>query len=144
MSNANNLVRRVIEYLPDETLKFNRKDGNPLIFFSNRGAVLTILEENTWDEVRRRIDSVMSNDRCITNIRICSICSNRQNEMVACAKCAKDSCIDCYINIIRTNKGFSKCAFCRYTMGRQVPDHEIEEFVEQIFIRAANYKHGKI
>jgi hypothetical protein len=91
---------------------------------------MTILEENTWDEIKRHIDAKLSNEKS----NECSICSTNViiKRRVSCTKCASDWCIDCYINIFRTKKGIIKCPFCRFTYGNQFPDYMIEIGVQQI------------
>ncbi len=94
---------------------------------------MTVLESNTWDEIKRHIDAKMSNEKNDE----CSICSTKeiQKRRVTCPKCASDWCVNCYINIFRTNKGIIKCPFCRFAYGQEVPDCMVEIGVKQILDR---------
>ena len=131
--NRNQLIHKIKDYLPNEKIQFKKDEitGDLQIIFTNKKAIMTVLESNTWDEIKRHIDAKMSNEKNDE----CSICSSRemiQIRRVSCPKCACDWCVDCYINIFRTNKGIIKCPFCRYSYGRQFPDHMVEMGVREI------------
>lgn len=131
-SERNSIIHKIKEYLPNEKIQFRKHEcTNDLqIIFTDKKAIMTILEENTWDEIKRHIDAKLSNKKS----NECSICYTNViiKRRVSCTKCASDWCIDCYINIFRTNKGIIKCPFCRFTYGNQFPDYMIEIGVQQI------------
>jgi len=130
--NRNQLIHKIKDYLPNEKVQFTKHEitGDLQIIFTNKKAIMTILESNTWDEIKRHIDAKMSdeeNDEC-------SICFTNevQERRVTCTKCASDWCVNCYISIFRTNKGIIKCPFCRFAYGQEFPEHMIEICVQQI------------
>jgi hypothetical protein len=130
---SNQLMRKIKDYLPNELIKFSRHEitGDIQIIFTNRKSIMTVLKDNTWDEIKRHIDAKMNNNQSGE----CSICSSTEMikiRRVSCPKCACDWCVDCYINIFRTNKGIIKCPFCRYSYGQQFLDHMVEMGVQQI------------
>ena len=127
------MIKRIREYIPNEPIQFKRNVGNGEleIHFINKKSIMTVLEENTWQEIKRHIDVKLSNDQSDE----CSICSTREAlniRRVTCTKCASEFCIDCYIQIFRKNKGNIKFPFCRFTYGHEFPTHMIEEGVRQI------------
>ena len=94
---------------------------------------MSILKDNTWEDIKRNIDNKISNMKPLE----CSICLSEkiQKQKVSCAKCSFDLCVGCYINIFRTNKGLIKCPFCRYTYGNVFPDDMIEIGVQEILYK---------
>jgi hypothetical protein len=130
--NSNSIIHKIKEYLPNEKLQFKRNEytNNIEVFIIDKRATITVLEENTWDEIKRHIDVKISNEKPIE----CSICLSKDIiiRRATCTKCARDWCIDCYINIFRTNNGIIKCPFCRFTYGNIFPDNMIEIGVQQI------------
>ena len=128
----NVLIHQISSYLPKEKIQFqiNKVTKNIEIIFTDKKAIITILEDNTWDEIKHHIDAKISKDKTDE----CSICSTEeiQKRRVTCTKCASDWCTDCYINIFRVNKGIIKCPFCRFTYGEEFPDCMIETGVKEI------------
>jgi len=130
--NSNQMIHKIKDYLPNEKIQFKKHEitGNLQIIFTNKKAIITILESNTWDEIKRHIDAKMNiekNDECY-------ICSTKeiQKRRVTCTKCSSDWCVNCYINIFRTNKGIIKCPFCRFAYGEEFPEYMVEIGVQQI------------
>ena len=134
--NLNLLIHKINDYLPNEKIQFKKDEitGDLQIIFTNKKAIMTILESNTWDEIKRHIDAKMSNEKNDE----CSICSTNkiQKGRLTCGKCASDWCINCYISIFRTNKGLIKCPFCRFTYGEVFSDYMIEQGVQEILYNA--------
>jgi hypothetical protein len=128
--NRNQLIHKIKDYLPNEKIQFKKHEitGELQIIFTNKKAIMTVLESNTWDEVKRHIDAKMSNEKNGE----CSICSEIQKRRVTCTKCASDWCVNCYISIFRTNKGIIKCPFCRFAYGEEFPECMVEIGVQQI------------
>jgi transcription elongation factor Elf1 len=64
----------------------------------------------------------------------CSIFYKRNDKKrrVTCGKCASEWCVDCYINIFKTNKGIIKCPFCKFMYGQEFPEYMVELGVQQI------------
>ena len=131
-NNQNIILHKIKDYIPNEKIQFKKHKitGQLELWFLDKNAIMTIPKEDTWDEIKRHIDAKMSIEKQIE----CSICSTKTIQFcrVSCNKCASDWCIDCYINIFRTNKGIIKCPFCRYSYGNRLPDNMIEIGVKQI------------
>ena len=129
MNLQNELIHKIKDYLPNEPIQFKRHKmtGDLQILFTNKNT-LTSVQNCTWDEIKRQIDFILhekSDD--------CSICCEPiKTRRTHCTKCARDWCINCYINIFRTNKGLIKCPFGRFTYGQTVPDALVEIGVQQI------------
>lgn len=142
---SNQLIHKIKDYIPNEKIQFNKNEltGDLEIIFVNKKALMTILECNTWEEIKRHIDAKMSNGKN----EQCFICFSKfsnetQKLRVSCAKCANDYCVDCYISIFRTNKGMIKCPFCRYTFGVEFPDSMIEIGVQNILYKVQRNLYG--
>ena len=133
----NELLHKIIKYIPTEKIRFqnNNFPGNIEIVFTERKAIMTILKENTWDEIKRHID----NKICDIKPLECSICLSKemQKSKVSCPICSFDTCVNCYISIFRANKGLIKCPFCRYTYGDECPDYMIEICIQEILCKVS-------
>ena len=129
----NDIFHKIKEYIPDEEIIFRRhpitKDIE-IVFIKTR-AIMTVLKNNTWDEIKRHIDLKMKK----IDIHDCSICftdEGMKKRVVSCPKCSNYWCINCYIDIFKTNKGLIICPFCRYTYGYVQDDHAIKIGIEQM------------
>tara|TARA_R110000868_G_C10961362_1_gene768525 strand:+ start:5508 stop:6425 length:918 start_codon:yes stop_codon:yes gene_type:complete len=49
--------------------------------------------------------------------RECLICFGEVKQSVGCTQCGERVCVECYINIYKSNAGISKCSFCNYEYG---------------------------
>ena len=134
METRNQLVRKIIKYIGNEPIQFNIHPitGDLQIIFPNKSAKMKVSTDDTWYEIKRHIDKKMSNDRP----NECTMCYNDIKRRATCAKCSNEWCIDCYIDIFRTNKGLIKCPFCRDVYGYICPEYMMERAIRQI-------KHGK-
>jgi hypothetical protein len=119
-------------YIPKEEIEFVRNEitGELELLFPKRHALMTIKATNSWREIKRHIDAKISEKKSSE----CPICSSEkiQQRRVSCTKCAEASCVDCFINIFRANKGITKCPFCRYEVGFEISDSMVELGVQQI------------
>jgi len=80
----------------------------------------TIQYQNTWKETIRIINAKITFD---AQTFCCEICEDEDNskKTVSCNRCAKRTCLKCYVQTVKANRGQSKCCFCRYTIGAQLP-----------------------
>lgn len=120
----NSIIRQIINYIPNEKIKFRKSDeGLTELYFINHHSMMTILYENTWDEIKRIIDSKIKQ----TNNEDCLICfSSIKNRSISCNKCSNRWCIKCYADIFKANKGLVVCPFCRYTIGTIMNSFQVE------------------
>lgn len=96
---------------------------------------ITILPNNTWKEIKRNIDTKLKNMNENNKIE-CMICLDTECKSVSCNKCSNFYCVLCYVEIFKKNKGIIVCPYCRYSIGMNVPDHMIEECVQNILMTA--------
>lgn len=129
----NQLVHKIIDYVPTEKIKFSNFEwiGGLKVFFTIKRVMISIDEDNTWDEIKRHIDVKLSDKKD----KDCSICDTTfvgKIGRVTCNKCSGEYCTNCYINIFRTGKGIMPCPFCRHSIGVEHPDDLIEPAIERI------------
>jgi DNA-directed RNA polymerase subunit RPC12/RpoP len=118
-SHKNNIIRKIIQYIHNEPIKFNKNRNNDIqITFTNQQSIMTLCHDSKWDEIKRYIDSIMT----IEKNNICSICStdNIILQRVKCRKCSSEMCMICFKNIIITNKGIIKCPYCRHEVNTKM------------------------
>lgn len=53
---------------------------------------------------------------------------------VGCNKCGKQTCLECYIDNFKLNKGIIRCETCNYSFGVKVPDEYIDLAIDDIII----------
>lgn len=125
------LIQLILNYIPKKTIAKFKPSLSGLLFveFPDLFSELTILENNTWDEIKRNIDQKLTffgktNETCPLCMEEC-VC------LVTCNKCTHFTCDTCYIDIIRTNKGIHKCPFCRNEIGRVI-EEDLADFCKSI------------
>lgn len=118
-------LEKAKKYLDGKHIEFkieNNKHINLPIIIINKTSTITILEENTWDDIKRNIDSKLSTP----NNFDCSICClNNIKKKVSCNKCSNYWCIPCYAEIYKTNNGIIKCPYCRFEFGEKIDNNLI-------------------
>ena len=125
----NTIIHKIKEYMPNENITFRRHEITDNVEVVFRQSVITILDTNTWDEIKRHIDAKLNMNKDID----CSICcEDMKNKRVSCPKCANYWCIKCYINIYKINKGLIKCPYCRFEYGEEQCDDLLELGVREI------------
>ena len=133
--NDNEMIRKIIEYIPNEKLKFERNiHGDVAIIFVNRNSIMSIMTSNTWLEIKRIIDSKISDikpDECI----LCNSNKLIHITKVSCNRCANSWCIGCNTKIMLVNKGLVICPYCKFTFGNVVPPHILIGGIEEILGR---------
>ena len=129
------MIRQILEYIPNEKIKFGKtKDGDTIIMFETRKSLFTILPSNTWLEIKRIIDSKIS-DKKSDECNIC--CSNKLIHItrVSCCRCSESWCIGCNTKLFVVNKGLAVCPYCKYTFGQVVPNHILQLGVYEVLSR---------
>ena len=118
------LLEKIKDYLNNTKYNIHQNifTGNIEVCFPDKNAILTILKDSTWTEIKRHIDFKLSPNPP----KECLICLNKIIQNVSCTKCSCYTCIDCYINNFKTNKGLIICPFCRFTFGHKCSDSQIE------------------
>ena len=110
-------------------LRINSVNGYLEIFFIKGKIILPILENNSWNEIKRNIDRKLKiikqkrgekNSMKQNNTFECIICYKHileYNKNIICLKCTAVWCLDCYTKIINNDMGIVKCPLCRYDYG---------------------------
>lgn len=109
--------------------KFVRNVGTlEMVVVINDIYTITLLSNNTWNEIKRNIDQKISENKD----EICYICSEKMIKPVSCNKCSKSYCCMCYINLFKNNRGIITCPNCRYSIGKETPDYMMETCINEI------------
>lgn len=130
MNTNNTMIRKVLEYIPNEKLEIRRAVGDKIVIvFVNHKSMMTILPSNTWLEVKRIIDFRI-NDIKLDECSIC--CSDKLIGItnVSCNKCAVCYCVGCFYKLLIINQGLMICPFCKYTSGDLIPIHILKNRIE--------------
>jgi pyruvate/oxaloacetate carboxyltransferase len=111
----NETIRNIVAYIPNEKIRFfkHKITGDLQLELTDKKAIMTILKETSWTEIKRHIDVKMN-----PKYGECPICFTKDiKRRVTCSKCIAAHCIDCYIEMFVKNHGKSICPFCRFTIG---------------------------
>jgi len=118
----------ILKKYTDTTFEFIRNPDTLYIeVIINNNSKISLLPNNTWDEVERHI-----NKKIIGFTGDCIICCEKMENAVSCAKCSNNFCGKCYIELFRIGKGIITCPHCRYYFGEKIPEYMIETCVDQI------------
>jgi len=93
----------------------------------NNNSKISLLPDNTWDEVKRHI-----NKKIIGFTGDCIICYTKMENAVSCPRCSTDYCCDCYIKIFQEGKGIITCPHCRYSYGNMMPEYMVKMGIDKI------------
>jgi hypothetical protein len=123
------VIRRLIlTTYADTTFEFIRNTDTLYIEVNiNNNSKISLLPNNTWDEVKRHINKKIKGftDDCI-------ICCEKMENSVSCPKCSNNFCGKCYIKLYRVGKGIITCPHCRREEGVNLTEYAIESGVVQI------------
>ena len=111
---------------------FNDKIKKFTKIIINNNSSITILPDNTWNEIERNINIKLHN----VNKNECIICLNETIKSVSCNKCSNLWCVLCYIELFKKDNGIITCPFCRYSFGIYTPDFMINICIKEIKIKA--------
>ena len=108
-------------------------ETNYIEMIINNKALLTLLPDNTWNEIKRHIDAKIT-----CSYKDCIICFNKIETSVSCGKCANNWCGDCYVDLYKYGNGLITCPICRFTVGEKVPSELLNFGISQIRERLKN------
>lgn len=82
-----------------------------------------------WNEIKKEIDLKL---KCAYGEKICSKCMSEMKCVTICNNCSSQTCLECYIDSFRLNKGIIKCEICNYLFGIKIPDKYIDLAIDDI------------
>ena len=124
------ICKKIREYIPNVNIEFMFNDNTQLleIVFIEEKSVMSILKDNTWAEIKRHINAIISKNKDTD----CSICCEKIISRTGCTKCSSDWCVECYINLFKTGQGIIKCPYCRFEYGFRMNEQELNMGVANI------------
>jgi hypothetical protein len=115
--NRNKFIRQIMEYKPNETIRFQLKIDYTMMYFTTSLIILPLLDTLTWNEIKRAIDRRFEPEE-----DICSICEEEAQDYISCPKCSYQMCVGCIERIVDIN--YDKygtpscdCPACRFIYG---------------------------
>jgi len=125
----------ILKKYTDTTFEFiTNPDTSCIEVIINNNSKISLLPDNTWQEVERHI-----NTKIIGFTGDCPICYEKKITSVSCAKCSNDFCGKCYIKLFMVGKGIITCPHCRDMTGQSMPEHMIEQGVYTIKKKLGQY-----
>jgi len=126
--NYNDIIRQIVQYMPDYKLKFERQPNRcKITFIKGNIAHINIEPSTKFEDVKRTLDLLKNPEKP----KECGLCTDDdiRYSIRSCSKCGFLYCFNCYINLIRTGGGLCKCPQCRHTSGRLFPDDDHLEYI---------------
>jgi len=93
------------------------------IMFVDKKTAITIRHDNDEKEVIRRVDKLFDGKKR----RRCIICMKNTKYTLGCAKCAVDTCYDCYLKLVEQGEGVFKCPQCRIDVSCRLEGETAEQ-----------------
>lgn len=90
---------------------------------------IAIMPEQNWIDIKNNIDIKLK--QTLGN-RLCKECKGQIKCLASCNNCHTNTCLECYINNFKKNKGIIKCKNCSYSFGCEVPDEYIDIAIDDI------------
>ena len=144
MTTRNEIIRKTIEYMPNDKLKFKKGLDDRIEMCVNNNNTIIIYKDDTWEKVKFKLDRVykikIPND-------VCGICYDPIDKFkMACPKCMNVSCITCYMKGIIKNRGLVKCPYCRHECGceAQINDDERLDYLIKYNVNLMFDKKGNV
>lgn len=129
--NSDLIVKLIKKSYTDQEIKFVEPNGIDLYTVQiGSNIMITIMPGDNWNNIKKNIDSKLYNP--IQSNNICRLCRLEMEIKTECNKCKKSSCIECYINNFRKNKGIIKCDNCDFSFGQKTPDSYIDILIDDI------------
>jgi len=127
------LIQIILDYVPKNTTLIFKPSITGLLYmeFPDNFGELTIIENNTWDEIKRNI-KIKLQFKPMKTTETCPVCMEEVVIYVPCNKCTNHTCTKCYTDIIKINKGLYVCPFCRNEIGRLMDDEQLKWFCERL------------
>ncbi len=74
-----------------------------------------------WNYIKRAINNSIE----LRNNKECPLCMEEMEyKLITCSTCSKIYCLDCACNLMKHNKGFAICPFCKVNKGYITEDTE--------------------
>lgn len=80
-----------------------------------------IYKNSDWNYIKRSINNSIE----LKNIKECPLCMEEMEyKIITCSTCSKMYCLDCACNLMKHNKGYAICPFCKDEKGYITEDIE--------------------
>lgn len=108
--------------------KMELNEENNLFEITLFGKIITLLPD-----IEYKIVSKLVKDKSSLVLDLdCSLCCNKINKRVTCPNCTGYYCVNCYIDIFKSNMGLIKCPYCRHCIGNKLNSIQLEKAIEEI------------
>jgi hypothetical protein len=120
----------ILEEFNNDDFEFNLNDDtNVQMIIINKKSTVTILPNNSWNDIKRNIikkinETYKNND--------CSICFEKIKQNISCNQCSNNWCGECYINLFRNGNGIIKCPVCRYSFGIEISECMVDYSIREM------------
>lgn len=111
-------------------IEFTQLNKIDLVYVSIDSRIKFALMPNVkWSELKEEIDLKL---RSVYEEKMCEKCGCEMKCVVGCNKCGTQTCLECYIDNFKLNKGIIKCGICNYSFGVRVPYKYIDFAIDNI------------
>jgi hypothetical protein len=133
------ILKKIIksEY-KNSSVKFEQLNQNNLVYVIIDNRIKFALMPNVgWNVYKQNIDLEL---KSLYGKRMCGECKGEIKCAATCNKCHILTCLECYIENFKSNKGIIRCKFCNYSFGVKVSDEYIDLAIDDIRENAKMHK----
>lgn len=125
------IIKKLIKsHYKNSSIKFVQLNKIDLVYVIFDDKIkFAIMPDVKWSELKEEINEKLKD---VYKEKICSKCSCEMKCIAECNKCKTQTCLECYIDNFKLNKGIIKCGSCNYLFGVQVPDEYIDLAIDDI------------
>ena len=125
------VIKKLIKSVyKNSSIKFEQLNKMDLVYVSIEDIIKFALMPNVkWSELKEEIEVKLKN---IYGVKMCSKCCCKIKCAATCNKCKSQTCLECYIESFKLNKGIIRCMSCNYSFGVKVPDEYIDLAIDEI------------
>ena len=125
------IIKKLIKsQYKNSSIKFVQLNKIDLVYvIFDKTIKFAIMPDVKWTELRKEIDFKL---RDIYKEKICKKCGCKIKCVAGCNNCGTQTCLECYIDNFKLNKGIIRCEICNYSFGVRVPDEYIDLAIDDI------------
>jgi hypothetical protein len=125
------IIKKIIKsQYKNSSIKFTQLNKIDLVYVLIDGRIkFAIMPDVKWTELREEIDLKL---RSVYKDKMCVKCGCEMKCAAGCNKCRAQTCLECYIDNFKLNKGIVRCGICNYSFGVRVPDEYIDLAIDDI------------
>lgn len=125
------IIKKIIKtQYKNSSIKFQQLNKMDLVYvYIDNKIKFVLMPDVKWSELKEDIDLKLKE---LYKEKMCVKCKCEMKCAAGCNKCKAQTCLECYIEMFKLNKGIIICDVCNYSFGVNVPDEYIDLAIDDI------------